>query len=145
MATITEDYVSFETAKLLKEKGFDVPCFAYHYVMPHKTVIAYDKDFPKNSDLCLIYTNMEFGSMPTLQMAMKWLREVHGITIIIDTNDIWLGKGNRFYWCKIYYKMGNRIEIKWYNDPSKPKDILRYQTYEQACEEAIKYCLEHLI
>ena len=23
MATITEDYVSFETAKLLKEKGFD--------------------------------------------------------------------------------------------------------------------------
>jgi hypothetical protein len=24
MATITEDYVSFEIAKLLKEKGFDV-------------------------------------------------------------------------------------------------------------------------
>ena len=23
---ITEDYVSFETAKLLKEKGFDEPC-----------------------------------------------------------------------------------------------------------------------
>ena len=26
MATITEDYVSFKTAKLLKEKGFDIPC-----------------------------------------------------------------------------------------------------------------------
>ena len=24
---ITEDYVSFETAKLLKEKGFDGPCY----------------------------------------------------------------------------------------------------------------------
>ena len=27
---LTEDYVSFETAKLLKEKGFDEPCFAYY-------------------------------------------------------------------------------------------------------------------
>ena len=29
---ITEDYVSFETAKLLKEKGFDEPCV---YVYRH--------------------------------------------------------------------------------------------------------------
>ncbi len=26
---ITEDYVSFETANLMKEKGFDEPCFRY--------------------------------------------------------------------------------------------------------------------
>lgn len=26
MTNITEDYVSFETAKLLKKKGFDEPC-----------------------------------------------------------------------------------------------------------------------
>ena len=26
---VTEDYVSFETAKLLKEKGFDEKCFQY--------------------------------------------------------------------------------------------------------------------
>ncbi len=28
---ITEDYVSFETAKLLKEKGFDDECQKYYY------------------------------------------------------------------------------------------------------------------
>ena len=28
---ITEDYVSFETAKLLKEKGFDSECHSYYY------------------------------------------------------------------------------------------------------------------
>jgi hypothetical protein len=27
---ITEDYVSFETAKLLKEKGFDATCKKYY-------------------------------------------------------------------------------------------------------------------
>jgi len=27
---ITEDYVSFETAKLLKEKGFDKKCFTVY-------------------------------------------------------------------------------------------------------------------
>ena len=27
MAIITEDYVSYEVAKLLKEKGFDEPCY----------------------------------------------------------------------------------------------------------------------
>ena len=84
-------------------------------------------------------------SAPTLQMAMKWLREVHSVIIIIDTNDRWLGVDNRFYWYRIYYGMGARTEKKWYNDPSKPTDILRYQTYEQACEEAIKDSLENLI
>ena len=32
---ITEDYVDFSTAKLLKEKGFDEPCYMA-YVPTHK-------------------------------------------------------------------------------------------------------------
>ena len=136
---ITEDYVSFETAKLLKEKGFDVPCFAYYYVMPHKTVIAYDKDFPKNSDLCLIYANMEFGSMPTLQMAMKWLREIYKIearSTYDYEKDSWWGNINPMF-----------------EETDENSDIYQkafgfdYQgkSYEEACEAAIKYCLENLI
>ena len=135
MVTITEDYVSFETAKLLKEKGFNEPCLKQYY---------------NNGELSNVSIEAKYNtidnqvSAPTLQMAMKWLREVHSATIIIDTNDRWLGEGNRFYWWRIYYKMGGRIEKKWYSDPSKPTDILRYQTYEEACEAAIKYCLEDL-
>ena len=138
MATITEDYVSFETAKLLKEKGFDEGCRARYGAAGS---FSYEK-YEVEASGCKMHNSI---LAPTLQMAMRWLREVHGVTIVIDTNDIWLGKGNRFYWCKIYYKMGDRIEIKWYSDPSKPKDILRYQTYEQACEAAIKYSIENLI
>jgi len=33
---ITEDYVSFEIAKLLKEKGFDVPCIGRYSVRSKK-------------------------------------------------------------------------------------------------------------
>ena len=138
MTQTNEDYVSFETAKLLKEKGFDWYTYAYYE----------DENNPNinlRASKAINWNKTEFISKPTLQMAMKWLREAHDVTIVIDTNDIWLGEGNRFFWCKIYYKMGNRIEIKWYYDPSKPKDMLRYQTYEQACESAIKYCLEKLI
>ena len=51
----------------------------------------------------------------------------------------------KLQWYKIYYKMGGRIEKKWYIDPSKPADILRYQTYEEACEAAIKDCLKNLL
>jgi len=42
MATIKEDYVSFETAKILKEKGFDVPCIACWYIGSevHKNLVT---------------------------------------------------------------------------------------------------------
>lgn len=129
---ITEDYVSFETAKLLKEKGFDEECFAYYYVMPHKTVIAYDKDFPKNSDLSLIYTNLEFGSLPTLQMAMKWLRETH--KIFFNVNYYNLDIGNE--WLQIIINRPNKIGCE-----------ASFEGFglEEQYEEAIKYCLENLI
>ena len=61
---MTEDYVSFETAKLLKEKGFDSPSY-YHYKL-------------NNGELCNFNTNCntnlkqnDYITAPALQMAMK--------------------------------------------------------------------------
>ena len=59
---ITEDYCSYEVAKLLKEKGFDYQGF--DYIDFEGEVIRQDR--------------------PTHQMAMKWLREVHKIHCNID-------------------------------------------------------------
>lgn len=58
---ITEDYISFEVAKLLKEKGFDYNGF--DYIDFEGEVIRQDR--------------------PTHQMAMKWLRG-KGIIIVIQ-------------------------------------------------------------
>ena len=99
MATIGEDYVSFETAKLLKEKGFDQSCATYY--LKDKQVYA----------------------APTQAMAMKWLREVHDIKIMIcPCADGTYG-----------YKTLNGF---WH---------VNFDSYEDAVEAAIKYCLENLI
>jgi hypothetical protein len=147
---ITEDYVSFETAKLLKEKGFDERCFAFYYIMPHKTAITYNTDFPTNSDLELIYKYKEFGSLPTLQMAMKWLREVHKCYITFT----WEFKEYDNNYKPIYKDItwSFNIAIPKYNSARKGDGSYfdldsdkEYDSYEQACEVALKYCLENLI
>jgi len=131
MATITEDYVSFEIAKLLKDKGFDEPCHCF-YEYRKRLYNDMDKYFPdgmKNSD-----HDKEGNkgiSAPTLQMAMKWLREVHNLYV-----DIRININNSLYSFKIY-----SVGIS----GAKAFTEYRIKSYEAACEEAIKYCLEHLI
>ena len=67
----------------------------------------------------------------TLQMAMKWLREVHKIHVTIYPYGEYSFDNYQFD----VYK-DNRLVVS--------KDD-GYITYEQAAESAIKYCLENLI
>ena len=65
-------------------------------------------------------------------MAMKWLREVYNL--FIDTYyDCDFGEGYRFS----VHKLPKGTTLESHNE--------NYSTYEQACEAAIKYCLENLI
>ena len=129
---ITEDYVSFATAQLLKEKGFDgkdtEDCFAFYkengeidFLQTFGDIADYN---PENSVLC-----------PTLQMAMKWLRETHKWSIqvfpVFDT----------LKWCYDIYKL--KIQ-KYLSRPDLLSNV-DYHTYEEACEAALTYCLENLI
>jgi len=124
---ITEDYVSFEIAKLLKEKGFDWPCLN-RYVMG---VFVENKHLEVQGYYINSKTEEEVMSAPTLQMAMKWLREVHKIHVVIYPY------GD--YSCDNY-----QFDVYKDNSLVVSKDD-GYITYEQACESAIKYCLENLI
>ena len=138
---IKEDYVSFETSKLLKEKGFD-----------EMTELAYELEYGQvRSDLPVSYwRNSEIGkhkfSCPTLQMAMKWLREVHNIYTEIclyktSEDDIEPKKSRKapYYTFKVWDTLtGDNVDKRLTND-------FIGDTYEQACEAAIKYCLENLI
>jgi len=126
MITITEDYVSFETSKLLKEKGFDEKCFALY-----------------NPDGMLIQSgirlnNTQVGrvegsySAPTLQMAMKWLREAHNVFISITYENDGVFTANL------------KVPLKGVDCMIDDKHNC-WLTYEETCEEAIKYTLENLI
>ena len=120
---MNEDYVSFETAKLLKEKGFR--CDTLHYY--------YDKDGDLLFSAWRVDTGKNELGAPTLQMAMKWLMEVHKLYC-----DIRVGDGD-FVVDIISLKDGEfGCEVV------EPESCV-YLTYEQACEAAIKYCLENLI
>jgi hypothetical protein len=126
MATIIEDYVSFEIAKLLKEKGFIIP-------LPKDWVFCmYDKS--GNTQWGCYHS--DWYPRITLQMAMKWLREVHNLVIqvglidFLEHGEVWL------------YSVIERKTIKQLT--SKDEDSIEH-SYEEACESAIKYCLEHLI
>lgn len=112
MATITEDYVSDETFKLLKEKGFDDSCCRF--------VVESDETYHRGA--------------PTLQMTMKWLREEKGIAVVPILSSIL--DNERFLW---------DIEITVAKTNETYHQGWTYESYERACEVAIKYCLENLI
>lgn len=99
MATIKEDYVSFGTAKLLKEKGFDGKC-SYVWIIdkannPEDTDGVYKvaspyfmegESYVSNEDIdrILEYSDEYYKDAflcPTLSVVMKWLREIYQIDI----------------------------------------------------------------
>ena len=129
---IQEDYVSFEVAKLLKEKGFDEKCRSYYFGSSGRysrcALEIKTNDFRDGEIL-----------RPTHQMACKWLREVHHYIIEIH-----------------YGNVGSPIEPEpeiqwWWELENKQGEFLEGNitdgntTYEEACEAACLYVLKNLI
>ena len=136
---ITEDYCSFEVAKLLKEKGFNEQCRAA-YTNYGKLFTTQIQQYITNALCSKGY--LWDCTAPTLQMAMKWLREVHNIFICIIPCEV--GAGVMDYTCVLY-----KIDAKnfYFEDlciQGRAENISEI-SYEKACEAAIKYCLERLI
>ena len=139
---IKEAYVSFEIARLLKEKGFNELCNRVYEgpnlkyttipISPLMSLGELKVELGGFDPKQLYITNDELGDIvyaaPTLQMAMKWLREVHSIYIDIDIlNGV-------TYWWSIYLL-----------DKKQGETTISYNTYEEAVEAALKYVLENLI
>ena len=145
---VTEDYVSFETAKLLKEKGFDESTNCQYPVggIYIGEVGEYNiTDRSRNPE--------KYIPAPTLQMAMKWLREVHNIDVVIDAAVGMLG-------VKVYVPLISTYKtlkdspskvcqikkgIYYKDDKGVIPALQHFNTYEEACESAIRYILENLI
>lgn len=149
---ITEDYVSFETAKLLKEKGFNEKC---RYVWElHKANIVGDTDgiskvcsqifmegesSVDNSDIerVIEYNGWskslyEAYLCPTLQVVRKWFLKKYNIFISV----LFLEEYNGFG-----YLIENTLKKKYI----ATSEDSSYKEPEEAAEVAIKYCLVNLI
>ena len=126
---LTEDYVSYGVAKLLKEKGFDIPCkYAWHGGIKYPDFHRHSRNF-NGGDYKDLRT--KWYSAPTHQMAMKWLR---GNNIIIIPQP-------EYFSCDKCESWG--IDI-WAGD-NYEKSLRGFPTYEEAVEAALKYSLENLI
>lgn len=107
-----EEFITFDTAKLAKEKGIDSRICGRVYV-----------------------GNAEWEErLPTQSLLQKWLRDVHGIQVYVKsmTKD---GNGNyRDYVAYILGKEGYGVSV---NDPRDEE----YQTYEEALEVGLERAL----
>ena len=154
---ITEDYVSFETAKLMKEKGFDENTICKYadvggitekwYDDYRERIVRFDweegyliEPLRESKDQYEIIGNTI--SAPTIQMALKWIR-MKGFHIFVpleidyDEDE----RGDKWYHDAAYYPEIRRVSDGkiMYDDGSL------YAEPEQAAEAAIKFCLENLI
>lgn len=125
-----EQLISFETAKLAKEKGFN-QLFVYFYNKESEKSSNYelnDVNPPQyqNTD------NISFGAV-TQSLLQKWLRDIHNIHIYINvdffTNEI------SYIW-EIFYFNKN------YKSVLKNSDYVKYRTYEDALEQCLKESLK---
>ena len=123
-----EAYCSYEVAKLLKEKGFNEPCYQKY---DNEGYLSFNHiGYINNEKPCDDF----YALAPTHQMAMSWLREVHKIFIEISVSiDL---NGNYHFSYRILDK-----ECKYVIKVCTDFDW----TYEDAVEAAVKYCFEKLI
>ena len=85
-----EDFVSFDLAKKLKEKGFRKKCYAYY--RPHDTTLSHNHN-PYRGGIFedCVYSfnslgegviNSDFIDAPTISQVLKWLREEKNVEVI---------------------------------------------------------------
>ena len=123
---ITEDYCSYEVAKLLKEKGFDEKTLSYY----EDNVLCHGDWYEWNR------SPLGHIAAPTHQMAMKWLREEKNIFIVIEPHAYdYVNEKNKSYSCSLWVG-DNYYEYL---------ESRAYPSYEEAVEAALKYCLENVI
>ena len=116
---MTEEFMTLETAKLLKEKGFDLPV---------ETVFNFDDNSPQQFKLRVNYNNFpSFYSRPSQFLAQKWLRETKNLHITIYNS----ASGYTYDISKA--DMGTVL----YCFPEGPNDGGNWDTYEEALEAGI--------
>jgi len=132
-----EQYVSFEIAKLLKEKGFDWECRAYWHEDDKVLIESQSPCYLRN-----ITNPCWFGNTaPTQQMACRWLREEHKIDISVTPDDgsWWIKVTELESWsCVFNGKVLNSDDIKYaYKGDTSTK--------EECYEAGLWYVLKNLI
>ena len=142
-----EAYVTYETSKLLKEKGFDWFTYTYYTKddVDEKPYFGMENLCPDNWNGEVDEVNDLWFSAPTQQMACRWLREVHNIFIGVGIGEDLDGE---FGYMPFIHILDNLSCPDGKYVPDVDADgicDLTPQTYEDAVEAALQYTLTNLI
>ena len=138
-----DEIVSFETAMLLKEKGFNEPC-SYYYEDDELYKLAYyhgdGAGFVCNNSPIndrLLCEEMQCTA-PTQSLAQKWLREIHNITFNANPHS---NDGKIVYVVTIKV-ISNKKHVDFNVMIDTSNKAIMFGTYEDAIEAGLKYCLK---
>lgn len=119
---IKEQYISLDTARMLKDASFNVPC-RRHYT---KSGSTWETAVPETNDESRDFT---WFPCPTQALAARWLREVYGFCISVD---YWKPDDALFYCNITQFRYGTHRLRK------------IYSSYEEALEDGIQDCLKRI-
>jgi hypothetical protein len=114
-----DQLISFETAKLAKEKGFNQG-FPYMKYVWNDNTGDYIGHFASTVNFTV---SVSWVSAPSQSLLQKWLREEKGMNIVPPIN---------------YFKLGYSCS------PFKPSDGKYFETYELALENELIFALNQL-
>lgn len=120
---MNEDFVPFELAKKLKEKGFREKVNAYYGKWENLFDVHPALDMNDAEYRC---------STPTIYQVLKWLRQEKDIHISID----YKCRFGKWYWCA--YSMDKAERVEEYSE-------WIYKDYEEAALAGINYVLDNVI
>lgn len=133
-----DDFVPFEIAKKLREKGFNEKTFGFYLFpikLPQYPITYITKNYNKKDN---------FYSAPTISQVLKWLREEKEIFIRVTLSydystdadgeqvDRWT------FWLFEVFSVGSGSLIY-------TEEISEYDSYEQAALAGIEYVIDNLI
>lgn len=121
---IEEQFVSFDTARMLKEAGFRELTKTHYSNSGQIWETAMPADY--NDDF-----NCNTCNRPTQALAARWLREVHHYAVCV-----WFSKDHE----KWFYAHGNMDSIVFDTDYRISEFI--YETYEEALEAGLQEAIK---
>ena len=132
---MNEEFLPFELAKKLKEKGLKNNCIGY-YDYAGEFHYNYESDIA-NKEICFChnkYDNIwheDLVDAPTISQVLKWLREEEKRFVVIHPT------GHDVHYYYTVHNLARSFDTFEYTQS--------FATYEEAALAGIEYCLDNLI
>jgi len=122
-----EDYITIETARIAKEKGFRIKTYEYFIGVRPMSTVPQKEDHNRSYGDC----GLEYTTRPTQALLQKWLRDE--FKIYVSPRESLSFDDTLEFICTVN---GKNV-----NHGIKDKPINRYDKFEEAFEDGLRYGL----